>query len=449
MNLIDKIRRTRSDTLKNSDILGCYDFYTAIVSLDSCNENDFTNVREIEEKYHKAMKGELSINLDDYKILSKFHSVYYHEITHFIDSTSSLWGFKYLNMMSKAYTADNLRFKSTENDFYNAKIFSEFLRFSRLPAYFTEIGNANSSQPWYKTITTGKRFTSDGRVSDIPIIFTRFISEDRKLIARSPISDISVLECSAMSQEIQFNLNVISLLGDENPVQLEIYKQSIVSYMYNKNITEYSVIFHLLSDKIQEDSPMDVFIISSLLCKYLLNFPNELYDKIHDQFDFNNLYNGDLRYSTERNEIKKGIKNKNIGFLFYLIYFFIEKNLNLENFNIKFRECLTHLGLSYQEFIDKSNQEAGELFELLKSSKIKEIVTLAESGYDNFTKIDYDNPLLDFDKLNLPFVLLGDCEKINVYPSNTGNKLINLDLDDLYNELLKGQQWVERFTEAC
>ncbi len=449
MNLIDKIRRTRSDTLKNSDILGCYDFYTAIVSLDSCNENDFTNVREIEEKYHKAMKGELSINLDDYKVLSKFYSVYYHEITHFIDSTSSLWGLKYLNMMSKAYTADNLRFKSTEKDFYNAKKFSEFLRFSRLPAYFTEIGNADNSLPWYKAITTGKRFTSDGIVSDIPIIFTKFFSEDNKLIARSPISDISVLECSAMSQEIQFNLNLISLLGNEKPVELDIYKRNIVSYMHNKNITEYSVIFQLLSDKMKKGSTTDVFIISGLLCKYLLNFPSELYDKIHDEFDFNSLYYGNPEHSTARNEIKKGIKNRNIGFLFYLIYFFIEDNLNLKNFNIKFKECLIHLGLSYQEFIDKSNQEVGELFELLKSSKIKEIVTLAESGYDNFTKIDYDNPLLDFDILNLPFVLLGDCEKINVYPSNTGNKLINLDLDDLYNELLKGQQWVERFTEAC
>lgn len=449
MNLIDKIRKTRSNTLKNSDILGYYDFYTAIVSLDSCEKEDFNNTREIAEKYRNAMKGKLHIDLDDYKIFSKFFSVYYHEITHFIDSTSSLWGFKYLNMMSKAYTADNLRFDSTEKDFYNAKNFSEFLRFSRLPAYFTEIGYADDSLPWYKKITTGKRFTSDGFVSDIPIIFTTFINKDNKLLARSPISDISILECSAMSQEIQFNLNLISLLGDEKIVEFDLYTQKIVSYMHNKNITEYSVIFQLLSDKMQQDSTIEVLIISGLLCRYLLNFPSKLYDKIHDNFDFENLYQKDPKYSLARNEIKKGIKNRNIGFLFYLIYSFIENDLNLKNFNTKFRKCLIYLGLSYDEFIDKSKQEVDDLFEILKLSKIKELITLAESGYDNFIKINYDNPLLDFDKLNLPFVLLGDNEKINVYPSNIDNKLINLDLDALYNELIKGQLWVEKFTEAC
>ncbi|OUR73653.1 hypothetical protein A9Q78_02990 [Methylophaga sp. 41_12_T18] len=53
-----------------------------------------------------------------------------------------------------------------------------------------------------------------------------------------------------------------------------------------------------------------------------------------------------------------------------------------------------------------------------------------------------------FNFIDLPPVLLGDCETVTASPG-VNNALREFDIEAAYNELVEGQLWVERFSKAC
>jgi hypothetical protein len=55
---------------------------------------------------------------------------------------------------------------------------------------------------------------------------------------------------------------------------------------------------------------------------------------------------------------------------------------------------------------------------------------------------------LDIKNINIPPALLGDSNKLSLF-ANTNNSLRNFDIDECFEELYRGQKWVERFSEAC
>ncbi|WP_186370179.1 hypothetical protein, partial [Yersinia bercovieri] len=80
--------------------------------------------------------------------------------------------------------------------------------------------------------------------------------------------------------------------------------------------------------------------------------------------------------------------------------------------------------------------------------RIPYIVTVADAGIENYNMIESDNPSIDFHKMNIPPVILS-CNTVVDVMSGDDNKLKGYDIDSLYYDLVKGQLWVERFTEAC
>ncbi|MFA5270655.1 MAG: hypothetical protein WC400_03570, partial [Patescibacteria group bacterium] len=58
------------------------------------------------------------------------------------------------------------------------------------------------------------------------------------------------------------------------------------------------------------------------------------------------------------------------------------------------------------------------------------------------------SPILEFDKLNLPKVILGDSTEVLIF-ENSNNSLSTFDLDKCFDELAEGESWVHRFSEGC
>lgn len=109
--------------LLESDTLGSFDFFTSTVCLDSIDSKDF-------DTFKKAVAS------SEYTGLNKVIPLAVHEYTHFIDSTSTLWGLKHLLKMSEAYESNNVK-GGREEEFYKAKQFLEHVRSLRLPEYYT------------------------------------------------------------------------------------------------------------------------------------------------------------------------------------------------------------------------------------------------------------------------------------------------------------------------
>jgi len=111
-------------------------------------------------------------------------------------------------------------------------------------------------------------------------------------------------------------------------------------------------------------------------------------------------------------------------------------------------KALSRLGLSLEKMSDEAAKEVDEIGQELNGSKLSVIVALSQSGVDNFHKIPFSSTSLDFSKLSLPTVYLGDGAEVRVF-GNEESLLHNIGIEEIFDELYEGHEWVERFSEAC
>lgn len=423
--------------LLEADTLGSFDFFTCTVCLDSIDTLGFENFQN-------------ALVLKEYSALSKIIPLAAHEFTHFIDSTSTLWGMNHLHKMSEAYCSNNVK-GGTEYEFYKAKSFLEHARSLRLPDYYTLIdSNKIPTRPWQSSITMGKQFGLDGKLSENPILFSHFSNSQGELLARSPISAVSILEASAMSNEMVSRLALINDLdGDEKLVENGIYQRESFNYIYNQNITEYSVCVHVLANHLQCKDLFVAFQICSIITRLVLNFPKSLLDIVAESTDIHDILRMPKDHEFEI-RMKAGIKNHNLGVLYFLICNALPKNAaeSRDSMIAAIDTALGKVNLSMERINKEANKEAVEISGRLKESKLKAIRILAETGKDNFNKISITSTNLNFSNLSLPAVYLGDGREVRIF-KNEKNLLKEISIEDIFEELYEGQEWVERFSEAC
>ncbi|EIV8498709.1 hypothetical protein ACSTK1_11035 [Vibrio parahaemolyticus] len=446
---LKNLHKTRKDILAKVDVLGSFDFYTTIVSLESCENKDVKNILDGRDEYKRSVQNRENLSLRTYQSFSKVYPVATHEYTHFLDCTSTLWGMRYLESMSNAYTADDRRFGGSESDFHHAKKFSDLIRFTRLPNYYTFRTPASDfSRPWKYKESIGNRFDNKGHISDKPILFITFTNAIGQKMVRAPISTLSVLECSAMAQEVQGKMSLIMMLGDERTVELTHYQDEMRKYLYNPDLTEYSVCAQLLAVKMQQPDIIEVFRACAILCRFVLNTPTSVYENIANNFDFEKLWGTHPKAIEFANKVKQGLKIHEPGFLFYLLCQFIPYSTNYSDIEDTINKAYITLGTPMTDLVTYAKRDAALHAITLSASKIFQIRELSLSGYENFERIQWDKSSIQFHELNIPPALLGDLTKADLM-SGDSNRLRTYDIDSLYDELVQGQFWVDRFTEAC
>lgn len=446
---IKKVNSTQShprilSTGKNS-VLGSYDFNTTLVCLESLSVTDLEEMIGCLQVFDLEKKP---LSYEAYETLSKIKPLVVHEYTHFFDCTSTVWGAKYLSMMAKAYEADNLNYGGIEKDFHYAKRFYDLVKFLRLPEYFTEKTEViDNVTPWLYQESMGNRFLSSGQTSDHPIMFIRFLNKDSEILVRSPISTISLLECTAMAQEIDKTIGLIQLLSEPSrTIEAKQYNKKILDYIYNREITEYSVCAHLMANQYNEPDIHLTYQASALLCRMVLNTSSSIYLQIVEEFNFESLFNSPPWIT----KIKLGLGYLDSGILYYLVCKAMPKG-KLENLDSMFSLILgayNRLGVSYEHLKEESEKEFLEYSQVAATSKISSISKIAKAGQKNYSLTDWNKVRLDFHLLSLPRALLGDCNQAQFFPRNE-NSLDLGDIDQIYDELVTGQLWTERFVEAC
>ncbi len=432
-----------------SDTLGSYDFYTTLISLDSVEKShlDAISADTVHLKKVKAKKEKL--RLTTYQNIKKVYPLTHHEYTHYIDSTSTLWGMKYLLEMKEAYQQNTNKYSSNESEFYKSKIFYNKVRSFRLPSYYTELGSAENKLPWRYFETAGNRFSSDGKVSDHPIFFVHFQNCDKQFLVRSPLSIISVLESSAMAQELICTQDLIaSLPEDKRAVELGLYNNEVMSVIYNHHFTEYSVCCHLVSNDQKYTGVTNTLKACFLLNRVVLNFPDSEFKRLAEIENLDevlSIYKGE---SIER--IRNGFKHCDHGTLFFVLSKLLPKE-SLESVpkiveGIEF--ALSKLETSLKKVKVESDSEIKRIFsEILKLPK-SVLDIIAQSGLNNYYTIDWSVVRLPFNDLELPPCYLGDLSEA-VLLSKVSSPLSSLKLDDIFDELSEGQSWVEKLNDAC
>ena len=446
-----KLSSKRWNCFSQIDVSGSFDFYTSIISLDCLKLDDFDDLAKKTIR-SRERNGSMPLDFFAYEAAAKIMPLAIHEYTHFIDSTSTTWGLKHLSRMNDAYLSDDRRFGGTEKEFHFAKKFFDEVRMFRLPEYYTVVEkNVNPELPWKQALTVGFQFGRDGVISDRPIIFARFNKVNGTPIARSPLSIISILEASAMFQEINAMFGLINQLKeDEKIVERNRYTREILEIVYNPKLTEYTACAHVVANTFNCKDIFVAYRICATISRLILNVSDEIYKKIKITSNIGEKI-GLPKGSEKTIEIlNTGLKQFNPGVLFYLLTLLMPKNSASSAGDLKsgIDAALEMLGTSRDEIRNEANSEADALSSKLSNSKIDGIRTLSFAGRANFKSIDLFSPSLEFPVLALPPVLLSDSTSKTIFPTPENN-LRDLDLDALYDDLINGQIWVERFAEAC
>lgn len=419
--------------LLESDTLGSYDFFTSTICLDSINSNTF--------KTYQSGDQATSIKLLPLAI---------HEYTHFVDSTSTLWGMKHLQKMNEAYSSNDKK-GGRENDFFKAKDFLEHVRSLRLPNYYTLIESKTKSiRPWQYKMTMGKQFDLRGEISEKPILFSHFINSTGDFLARSPISTVSILEASAMSNEMVAKMSLINALNHKDKlVEMKIYERESLDYLYDHHLTEYSVCVHVLANTLGCKDIFIAFQICSIICRIVLNIPDTLLERVIKLSNVSEILEIPKGHEFEE-RIYEGIKYGNLGILYFLICRALPKNAHESKSEILvgLEFALDKIGLSFELINDETQKQIDTIYSSLKQSQINSIKLLAEAGLDNFMKIDLKNANIDFLNLSLPSVYLGDGTEATIF-KNDNSCLKDIKLEEIFDELYAGEEWVTRFSEAC
>ncbi len=443
--LVERVKYTsaRWNPLRKVDTLGQFDFNTGVVMLDSIESPAVRGISLSD------LVSEEKLDLATFTRLSKALALAVHEYTHFVDSTSTVWGLRHLRMLDRAYNCD----RTDESKFHVMRQCYSHLKRLKLPDYYTAVPNEyEATRPWQWRLSAGREFRHDGKPGERPILFGRFYNATGQFLARSPISVISLLETCAMAEEIEATSRLVQRIEDEGErlVQERIYEKEMLDYLYDVKRTEYSVCAHMVANRFNVKDARVAFRVSSLIARIALNSSRMVYETINK-----NLKAFLARVKIGANDpeaklLRRALTDYNPGAIFYIVWLQIDKDAldSLPRFGVSLVAGMYSLGVRFEFFMKTALDEADGLTAELRKSPCNTIAKFGSAGFENLTRMIHDFGIIDLQKMNLPPALLGDSAQYKFHDVEL-NSLCDFDVDDAYLEMVDGQLRMEDFGDAC
>lgn len=439
-----KAKTARWNLFGKIDLLGSFDFYTALITLDAISIRD---IKRTKEAFRDGLHPDRPLSPDQYEALSKVMPLAVHELTHFLDATSTVWGLEHLTLMSEAYSSE-ARFGCNEDQFVRAKVFYDHVRALRLPDYYTLVEeDAPGDRPWNYQVSVGHIFTGTGTPSTQPIVFARFADAAGQFLARSPISMVALLEASAMAQELFFHGRLVQHCVDGfRHVEQREFGKRVLDAFYDQRLTEYSVAAHIVANRLQTTDIGHSLAHSALLVRICLNATDGLFEQLAANAPVAEV----LQIGSDHefvSRVRTGLRQGSRPMLFFLLASALHTGADAEHSpwqNV--RDVAAILGFDLNHFHQQAIEKAAKLTVALEASPLPSIRTLARMGSANLRAIRPDAPDIVFADLQLPPVILGDSNEVHLL---SRERVDGLSVDACFDELYAGQSWVERFAEAC
>lgn len=203
-----------------------------------------------------------------------------HEMTHWLDHTSTLWG---QSLLVEMHNALNAWASDTEGEFWRVAALDNRFRREGLSLFYTKVdqpglppGNAAT---WRWKPTCGLEFGADGRMrEDRPIAFVVFSRLDENRISRVPLSIVSLLETNAMWSEMKVNAEICgSVSGDARNSRWSAISAAYLRELYTADLTLYSAAAHMVATYAQTQEIGQTFRLTSALTNVILNLTSVTY----------------------------------------------------------------------------------------------------------------------------------------------------------------------------
>ncbi|WP_333888030.1 hypothetical protein [Clostridium sp.] len=323
-----KNRVTNSLIFPNISTIAYYDGFSQLIYFNTIERNN--------------------INTDDNRKMNEITKIMAHETQHWVDHVSTLWG---QDNLIKIYNAIESLYGNNAKDFWMLRSLWKETQNSKLVKYYTIINekykNINA-YPWQWQLSAGLKFNSEGDLcSDRPIIFTRFSTLNGKLICRVPFTIEALLETSAMSTEFEVDSTYFDgLTEDFIAIESQLLKKESLEWLYNVEMTPYSVAAHFLSNSIKNEDIISTFMLSKKIATLCLNIPGECFDELKIPCSF----------GLWKDKNKSFIKQRDKGYLYTVLIENIKesyKDDSIDYNKIDINEILSISGLPKADELEK------------------------------------------------------------------------------------------------
>lgn len=406
--MIDEDKLILNRIFPNISTLGSYNYLTQTVMIDSL---DFDKIIHFKDSFNGEIKGSYSF----YQFFQKTVPLIVHETTHWIDSVSTIWGMQFLYKLYKTYDIEDYReFLKGNADLQE---FGKLLFEIRRHDYFKLHSKVKNSFPWryqFQYLYPSDKFI-------IPII--SFLTKDMEKIARVPISLTSLLESSAMAQELAVALSFLDILeGSDLIVERKDFIRKQVEALYTPELTEYSVAVHLVANSIHNDDILEAFRVCAVLIRLILNFPTKYFEKISlenikNKYRFIDSGNCDNYYRTLR-------EGKDRALLFFIISQLLSdveiKSFQQDHIENAIKEIFEMICIAINDdFIKAVDDEMSTYQEYLLGYNYFPIEEISKAGYSNHQSIGiFGKTVYDFTSLITPTIILADNTEIDFFKNS-------------------------------
>jgi len=432
----------------NLEVIGFYDDFSQIVTLDYLDEQSFLHLLQSFQKAKGGQNAQQAALQANYEPMTRFYSTCVHELTHWLDHTSTLWGQRQLVLI---YNAINAWTNQNEQEFYRIAIANSERHRARLATYYTEIYRKDQQEatitPWRYEYGSGLEFGIDGRPrSDRPFVFTVFSNSSNERIIRVPFSMFALTEANATYAEFKVKSQSLALLDEDSRlVEQRRLEQEIRQNLYSSELVIYSVATHCLANSTRVDEGFQAYEFSSALATLCLNLPRNIFHSLSVPEEFDAW--GDRVQALQ--------ELADPGFAFFTIAKQAPHYQNEISVEQWLEEALSNAGLPNLETIKNSTiAQMGELEdEILEGNYADKLRSLLSVGRENFIRRGvWGEHVLSMTTLNttsmmLPPIILGDGYTTPVVSSTIPTS--PQDIEQWIDEIVKIGGSIEQFIRAC
>lgn len=414
----------------SNQVAGSYDFIEQYISFDALAVNDIQNAHKV------APRDKTELSIDSYNSLMKVLPLMFHELNHWVDHSTTLWGIKLTLQTLQAREA--IKKKETHGSvlYEFHRLISKF----KYPDYYnSSFPQTDASYPWRYQYSKGLLFDRNGNPNiKEPIIFTRFSNVNNDPLMRVPFSLCSVLEVGAIYQEVKTELEFIDLLGDGvKQVELKLRKEKYLNLIYGKDFGVYNVAVHSVANSIQNTDVISALRIAAVISRVVLNFPKSQMKKI----------NVPSKYSVWNGSVSRMLENEDRGALFFLIADNLDVSVRdvvgWDNLIISIFKVLQNLGCDDQVQIKKEHDiEIYACLNEIEGISNEYCFNFKSIFHENYSLVDVWEPVSDFSQIYCPRMYLGDGEEFKTVRTSSSVKYSLSPFEDRFigelNQFIKG-----------
>lgn len=429
---------------------GRYEFLTQTVFANSIESQHLLDLRQDPENP---------------SLLRKIWKVFIHEITHWLDHTSTLWGQSNLVTVFNAFNAFE---REREEELWRIiQLFSEVSR-THFADYYEVDGPAIidgwRKMPWRYEYSFGLQYGGDGRLRpDRPFVTTRFRNFDEVLIRRVPMSIASLIETTATAAELEVEFSYVlpllrsRLSEDEFLIESRLFQQACFERVYNPALTVYSVATHCLANFMGIQDIGLAYKLSSALSSLCLNLPSQVFDQLKLPLDFQAKQSPGIQEVMAERAYQM-ISMRDRGFAFFVLAQYAPK-MDYSNVLNWIESTIDAAGLPpLSELQDMAINEMISLEQqILDGPLASRLESLLRIGRHNYIKRGLygkhepcvNSLFLISQDLNLPPVLLGDDSIFDIELASGSSPHSASDIEDWVFYVWDLESRLREFQRAC